>query len=235
MGPQTREAVVSRIVDEARGTKTLGLELASGETFEFLPGQSAAVAIPGEPGRRCVVPIGSSPLDAPVIEVTLGPDLPDRLRGVQGGETLTIDGPHGDFLYRDDYKHAVLISSEGDITPYRSIMRYVLGKGLPNRLSLIYAEPEPARMLFRRELEEFARQGVDVHATITAPRGTPEDEPWDGPTGPIKLAVIRKHAPRPRETAFFLTGPPGFVGELKRALIKAGAKRNAVFSQARDA
>ncbi|MFH1725567.1 MAG: FAD-binding oxidoreductase [Elusimicrobiota bacterium] len=226
------DATVSQIIQEGRDSKTFRLELPEGASFDFRPGQFVRVAFPEEPEARRPYAIGSSPLEKGFVEITLerlGLGSPTRdIFDLRGGETLRVHGPYGDWQYRDEDRHAVLISSDTGITPLRSMIRYVLDKGLPNRVALFYAARTPSRIIFRRELEDFARNGIQVHVTITEPGGMLADELWDGPTGPITVPAIRMSVPGFREATYYLSGSGRDIEKLRDRLAKAGVARERI-------
>ncbi|MFA5140542.1 MAG: FAD-dependent oxidoreductase [Elusimicrobiota bacterium] len=230
MENRTFSAVVSKIVDEGPSARTFRLELADGGVFRFLPGQSVAVAFPGDP-PGAVFPISSSPLDEGYVEITLGPtcDFSKRLLELSGGESLELSGPIGDRYYRDEIKHAVLLSVGSGIASYRSMMRYVLQKGLPNKIALLYVERTPSRILFRSELEEFSKRGIAVTVTITGP--IPAEEPWDGRKGPITPELVRKALAGAPEAVCFVSGDEPSVETLNETLLKAGVDKRRILAE----
>jgi len=110
------------------------------------------------------------------------------------------------------------------VAPYRSMIRYVLGKGLPNSLALLYAEKAPDRILFRQELAGFPRQGVPVVITITDPPSPSAKEAWDGPTGPITAESLRRAAGRLKDHVYYIRGPATFVRAMRTLLVRAGVE-----------
>ncbi|MFH2203198.1 MAG: FAD-binding oxidoreductase [Elusimicrobiota bacterium] len=215
---------VSKIVDEGAGAKTFRLALPEGTTLPFQPGQFVLAGLPDAPETHRPYSIASSPLEPDFIEITVGRlgEAEERLFGLKGGETLLISGALGAWQFRDEHRNAVLLSTGVGIAPLRSIIRYVLDKGLPNRLSLFYAERRPADILYQEELKDFARHGVFVHATLTETEGLPENELWDGPKGPVTIKDIRKNVKDFKTAAYYLCGPNAFVEALHAELADAG-------------
>lgn len=214
-------AVVSKIVDEGCGVRTLRLEFPEETRFSFVPGQFVLVSLPDEPGIQRPYSIGSSPLEPGHVEITLSgvARLSMRLLSLKGGESVRINGPHGRWTYRDEFRHAVMVSEGTGIAPFRSMIRYVLDKGLPNKVSLFYAERSPSCVLYRRELEEFGRRGARIHVSILE-RG---EEPWEGPVGPITAETLRRELGAEfQEAVYLLCGPSHLTDSLGPALLKAG-------------
>lgn len=230
MEKRTFPAVVSKIVDEGPSARTFRLDLAAGAAFAFLPGQSVSVAFPGAPPGG-VYPISSSPLEEGYVEVTLGPvcAFSKGLFELSGGESLELSGPLGDWCYRDEHKHAVLLSAGSGIAAYRSMIRYVLQKGLPNHIALLYAASLPSRVLFRSELEEFSKRGIAVTVTVTGP--IPADEAWDGRKGPITPELVRKALAGAPEAVCFVSGDAPSIEALTETLAKAGVDKRRILAE----
>lgn len=191
-----------------------------------MPGQFVLVSFPGEPELRRAYSLGSSPLERGALEITAAraPGIfTERLFRLSGGETLDVTGPQGRWVYRDEMRRAVLICEGVGVVPLRAMIRYALDKGLPNKLWLFYAERSPGCVLFKRDLEEFAGRGVEIHLTMVSPRESwGEDAYWDGPTGPWTAAAIRRRVPDFADCEFLLCGPNRLVDALREELHGAG-------------
>jgi NAD(P)H-flavin reductase len=232
------KVIVSKIIDEGCGVKTFRLDLDAGTEFGFSPGQGVRVSFPGT-GRGRVYPISSSPLEKDYLEITAASSAGDEgssyLSTLKGGETLIVSGPEGDAGYRDDIRHAVLVASGIWVSSFRSVIRYVLGKGLPNTLRLFYAERAPACILFRQELEDFSRNGVDVYLTLTGPISGDGPASWSGPTGPLTADIIRRRTPSFKESTVLLSGPASFVEEMLSGLMQSGLPRKSILAMRPEA
>lgn len=220
MSAKLREAVVSKIVEDGCDSRTLRLQAEGGNPFDFHPGQYVRVYVDGGQGVLC--PIASSPFEKDYLEITVrGRTGPRRaLFDLLGGELVRMSGPEGSRVYHDEDRHAVLLAEGAAVAGCRSIIRYVLDKGLPNQLFLFYSEKSPDCVLFRRELEEFSRSGVPVVVSVTEPGGGPE--PWIGATGPITAEALRRTVGRLKEPAYYIHGPAPFLAGMRLLLGKAG-------------
>jgi len=223
---------VSQIVDEGSEARTFRLAIPEGDAFSFRPGQFVVAALPGRPDERRPYSISSSPLETEFIEITVGRSggVGTRLFALEGGETLLISGPQGAWQFRDEDRSAVLLCANIGLAPLRSMIRYVLDKGLPNNLALLYAVKKPSCVLYRQELKDFARQGVKVHVTLTDADVLSMDEPWDGAKGPIALKDIRRIVKDYKSSVYYLCGPQQFVDAWANDLCKAGIDADAVLA-----
>lgn len=229
-GDQTLRVTVSKIIDEGGGVRTFRLDLPEGRTFEFRAGQFVRVAFPNAPDVGRIYSLASSPLEKSSIEITLGRvgEFSERLLRLEGGEELLISEAQGNWHFHDDDRNAVLISVNTGIAPLKSMIKYVLDKGLPIKLSLFYAERRPSTILYKKELDEFGVQGVEIHTTLTETDRVAEDGMWEGPTGPITIKDIRKKVKDFKSAAYYVCGPNKFIDDISAALQKAGVPEESI-------
>lgn len=214
------DAVVDGIVEECRGVRTFRLSVP--DALSFRPGQSVSLAFPDEPSVKRWYSIASSPLERGFIEVTasLVARVTERLFALKGGETLQVSGPHGAWVYEDSARAAVLASGGTGLAPFRSMLRYALGKGLPVRLALAHSARTPEDLAYARELEDFARRGVSLHLTMTRPAES--SRRWEGPVGRLDAARLVELAGGSEEARYYLCGPSPMVADLEAGLLAAG-------------
>lgn len=221
---------ISQIADEGCDVKTFRLALAEGADFSFRPGQFVLVSFPDDPDDRRPFSIASSPLASGYIEIAVGRHgrLAEKLFALSGGEKLLITRAQGVWQFNDEHKHAVLVSAGAGIAPLRSMIRYVLDKGLPNKLALFYSERKPSCILYRQELKEFEEQGVSVFTKVAETEAPEEGEPWDGPTGELSGKDIRAGLKDPKSAVYYICGPNKFVGGISADLEKSGIPADAI-------
>ena len=220
------ETTVSHIHDETPNSKTFRLELPADATFLFEPGQFVLVSLPDEPEKARPFSIVSSPMETGFIEITVEAfeDVSRRLCSLKGGETLLVAPPQGKWTFQEDDKHAAFVTRGSGIAPFRSMIRYALAKGLPNRLDLFYEAPTRSAIPYLRELQEFSDLGVGVHLTLTNPDALPtgDEEAWEGETGEWTVPAIRKCLDDFKNTAFYFCGSGKQIDSLVPKLIKSG-------------
>ena len=182
------------------------------------------IAFPDDEDTRRPYSIASSPLDTGYVEFSVGDygRFAQRLFKLNGGETLLVSQAQGAWTLREDDRNAAFISVSAGLAPLRSMIRHVLAKGLPTKMTLFYEESKPSCILYKNELEHFERQGVEVHTTLTETEDLPEGEIWDGPTGPIRIKDIRKKVKDFKTASYYVCGPNEFVDAIRSGLLKAG-------------
>jgi ferredoxin-NADP reductase len=225
--PARLETVVSHIHEETPSTKTFRLDLPGEASFIFEPGQFVLVSLPDEPEKARAFSIVSSPHETSFIEITVEAyeDVSRRLCSLKGGETLFVTPPQGKWKYRDEDRYAAFVTRGSGLAPFRSMIRYAIAKGLPNRIDLFYEAKTPDAIPYRRELQEYADQGVGVHLSLTQNNGNPELEdeaPWEGETGEWTVPKIRKLLPEFKKTAFYFCGSGKQIDAIVPKLLKNG-------------
>lgn len=217
--------IVDKIVDESPGIRTFRLRFPAPGDFSFLPGQFVMLSFPDAPRYSRAYSIGSSPLEKGFIDVTLNKvaKFTARMFELQGGETLVARGPYGKWVYTDDIPHAVLISGGTGVTPFRCISRYVIHKGLPNRITILYSTRTPTDIIYRQEFQDLARRpNFKVVFTVTRPQLMPEGQSWEGAKGRFGVGMIEEAVPDFYEATYFLCGPNQLVRDLSAALAAKG-------------
>jgi glycine betaine catabolism B len=156
-------ARIERIFDHAPDTRSLFLRLVDRETFRFVPGQFISISIP-LPGDARVRPytLASSPEDGQPLEICF--NLVPGGAGVRYlfdrklGDVLEFTGPFGTFtMDHAPAAETIFVAVGTCIAPIRPMIRRALADPSHPRISLLYAADSPAHLLYRRQLEDWAR------------------------------------------------------------------------------
>ncbi len=222
---------VGRISAETPQVRTFRLELPEGGSFDFIPGQFIRLSFPGEDESRDYS-VASSPLEKGFIEITLSRagKFTERLFELRTGDEMVVRGPYGRWHYHEGAAHSVLVSGGTGIAPLRSMIRYVLGRELRDRLSLFYSARTPEDIVYRDELERLGSKGVSVQIFITRPE-SPRASAWRGPVGRISAQTLKKGVADFEKATYYLCGPAGLVSDLTSGLAKAGVPQKSVHSE----
>jgi glycine betaine catabolism B len=201
--------------DESEGVRTFRLSVPDG--FDFLPGMWAMFHFSDAPKTARAYSLASSPLERGHVEITMSRvgEFSERFFGLREGDEVEAKGPYGKWVFTGELAPAALVSGGTGITPFRSMARYAVAKGLHAELSLFYSTKTASDVIYGDELAEFARSGMKIHHTVTRERR-------DGPTGRITVELLRRELPRFAATHFFLCGPAKLVDDLSKGLAAAG-------------
>lgn len=217
--------------DEAPGVRTF--RFASPPGFAFVPGQFLMFHFEDDPKTWRAYSLASSPVSAPEwFEVTVGMVGPfsDRLGALAPGKEagLVARGPFGKWTYDGSVPHAVLVSGGTGVTPFRAMCLLKTDKALPGRLTLVCSAKTPKDLVYRGEHGTWRRAGIAVHATITRPAELAPGEAWDGATGRIDAALLRRVVAGFEAATFYLCGPGKMVAELRAGLEAAGVPHDRI-------
>jgi ferredoxin-NADP reductase len=167
--------------------------------------------------------ISSSPEEPEIIELAIEL-IPDGEvssyfhEAVEEGEQIELRGPiGGHFTWTPEFAGSVLLIAGGSgIAPLMSMFRHRSTSGTSSPMLLIFSVRTESDILFRRDLEQMAREDPHFDLLITLTRGAPDD--WTGESRRIDGQMI--------ETALggfgeMTTKRAGVAGDTDRAFERA--------------
>lgn len=131
--------------------------------FRFKPGQWVNFRFPEGVSRAYT--IASPPENPEAVElcVRVGAGKGGAaLQRLAKGASVTIDGPHGDFLLPDDGRAVVFLAGDVGIAPVRSIVLHMLAAKDSRKIIVLY-EPDQRHILYAADFDPLARSGAIVH------------------------------------------------------------------------
>jgi 3-ketosteroid 9alpha-monooxygenase subunit B len=212
---------VTEVITETADAHSLVLAVppALQEEFAYQPGQYLTVLVEGV--ARCYS-LSSSPYTDEDLKITI-----KRVRGgqasnwicdhVRPGTTLDLLPPAGEFTPGSLDDDLLLLAGGSGITPVIAIVKSVLALGR-GRLTLVYANRNPASIIFAAELTGLARRHGDrltVTHWLDSERGAPT------PAGLAALITDGGGTP-------YVCGPDRFVAIARDALQLAGIPQDRV-------
>jgi ferredoxin-NADP reductase len=155
-----------------------------------------------------------------------------EMAGMKPGDLITAGELGGDFVLPKDPRVPLAFIAGGiGITPFRSMIKFVLDKGERRDIVLLYSSSTEEELIFRDLFDEARRQvGVKVVYTLTDTCRIRQG--WCGQRGPIDAPMVRKEVPAFMERRYFVSGPPGMVNAMLRTLHAAGVPRRQVRTDA---
>ncbi|MDP2655729.1 MAG: hypothetical protein Q8P17_04390 [bacterium] len=129
----------------------------------------------------------------------------------------------GDFvLPRDKKKKLVFIAGGIGVTPFRSMVQYLIDTKDPRSVVLLYSNKTAAEIAYKDVFDRAQREiGMKTVYALT-------DEPVPMPgafSGFIDGALIAREIPDFRERTFYLSGPHGMVTAFEKTLRNMGVSR----------
>ncbi|HEV2166577.1 MAG TPA: FAD-dependent oxidoreductase [Thermoplasmata archaeon] len=221
MPPQT----VLRLLDSRTETpevRTFRFE-PIGEAMTWRAGQNLVMTIPGlsDPrGPTRPFTISSSPTEGGTVAVTTqmrGSPFKRHLASMAPGDTVENEAIEGEFVLEAG-RPAILIAGGIGVTPFRSMLKFAVDTRLEKPLVLVCSSRTPEDIVFRAELEEFARRNHGVRILHTVTRPELAKERWTGRVGRIDADLIREALRGVRHPLVYCAGPPGFVAQARGLL-----------------
>lgn len=192
------------------------------------------VSEPDGRGNRRYFSIASSPTERELLIAARFYPRSSRYKQamaeMESGDPIVAAELSGDFvLPRDPGVPLVFIAGGIGITPFRSMIKYLVDTGEKRDIVLIYSNSAKEEIVFRDVFEEAERKiGLKTVYTLTDPKRLPED--WTGRTGYVDEKMLRQEVPDFQERAYFVSGSPGMVETVKEVLRASGVRRRNVHS-----
>ncbi|HJT57205.1 MAG TPA: FAD-dependent oxidoreductase, partial [Ktedonobacteraceae bacterium] len=189
-----------------------------GQYMEFTLGH----AKPDSRGNRRYFTLASSPteenLRLGVRFYENGSSFKQALYRIDARSIILAGQVAGDFtLPRDPDEKLVFIAGGIGITPYRSMLKYLLDMGQRRDIVLFYVNRTAGEIAYKDILSEAqTKLGVKVFYTLTDTKSIPHN--WAGLSGRINEQMILKAVPDYDERTFYLSGPPGMVRAYEHVL-----------------
>jgi ferredoxin-NADP reductase len=189
------------------------------QRLSFQPGQYIEVTLahtkPDSRGNRRFFTIASSPtennLHLGVRYYRNGSSFKRALYKVDSNSQLIAGQVAGDFtLPRDPRQKLVFIAGGIGITPFRSMLKYLLDNNERRDIVLLYANRSANEIAYQDIIGEAQSiLGVKAFYTLTGTDAIPRN--WRGLVGRIDEDMIEQAVPDYQERTFYLSGPPDMV------------------------
>ena len=136
----------------------------------------------------------------------------------------------GDFVLPGDPKQKLVFIAGGiGITPYRSIVKYLIDTGERRDIVLMYSNKTPQEIVYRDIFDEAQnRLGIKILYAITDREH--DHAGWTGHVGRIDGSVIMNKIPDYKERLFYISGPSSLVDGFKKTLIDIGIHKNRIIT-----
>jgi predicted ferric reductase len=220
---------------EPGGSLTLGLEPAfrhAGRQFSFRAGQFAWIL----PGRNPFTPtwhpfsMSSSALRSRV-EFTIKQvgGFTGSMRGLQVGDRVYLDGPHGSFTLEDHPGMGYVFVAAGvGVTPFLSMLATLADQGDERPVWLFLGNRQEDQVTGVRQLARLqGRLNLRVVHVISRP-----SEQWNGERGRVDAALFDRHLPLERRSLqYFICGREGMVHAVETSLQRLGIPADRVHSE----
>ncbi|MDE1919135.1 MAG: RnfABCDGE type electron transport complex subunit D [Patescibacteria group bacterium] len=210
------------------GTGAYEFVFAPDRAFTFRPGQymewTLGHRFPDDRGNRRYFTIASSPTED---TVRLGvkfyaPESSYKraLWNMQLGDTVSASHLAGDFILpKDTAKKLVFIAGGIGVTPFRSMVQYLMDMKEKRSVVLLYANKTAAEIAYKGVFDTAGRAiGMKtVYALSNEPNPVPGIY-----AGMIDGALIKREIPDYKERTFYISGPHGMITAFQKVLREMG-------------
>ena len=146
------------------------------------------------------------------------------------GESVSMKGPLGTFVWREPVKPSILVATGTGIAPFRSMLQEELPRDHDAPVTLIFGARYPHGLLYREEFEEMARQypRFTFRPTVTRP-----DNSWTGRTGRVQVHLTEALGGR-RGFDVYICGLKEMVDDVRTLLKGLGFDRKQIIYEKYD-
>ncbi|MFQ5951794.1 MAG: FAD/NAD(P)-binding protein [Candidatus Omnitrophota bacterium] len=195
--------------------------------LEEEPGKFVMVSVPGA-GEVPITVSGFTPKDIEITVRNIG-KVTSHIFKVKRGDYLYIRGPYGNTFSFEKFigKRLLIIAGGSGIAAVKPVVEYYYqhDKSALRKLDLLVGFKSPKHILFRRELEMWAKK-LDVKVTVSTHED--EEEEWQGGIGFVVDFV--KHVKDIGEgTHCILVGSPMMMTNTVRELFRFNVKQENVW------
>jgi ferredoxin-NADP reductase/Na+-transporting NADH:ubiquinone oxidoreductase subunit NqrB len=188
---------------------------------------------PDSRGNRRYFTIASSPTEN-VLKLVIrankvSSSFKKKLLSLQSNEVVVASQLAGDFtLPSDKKKKLVFIAGGIGVTPFLSMVKYLLDSKEKYQITLLYVNKKESDIAYKDFFNEAANSiGMKVVYVLTDQENLPKK--WTGQAGRVNDKMIQTEIPDYKERVFYLSGPSAMVDAHKHLLAQLGvSKKNIV-------
>ncbi len=142
------------------------------------------------------------------------------------GDTIIASQLSGDFvLPRNKKKKLVFIAGGIGITPFRSMIKYLIDKKEKRDIILFYSNKKESDIVYK-EIFDLASNSINLKTIYTLTDKTPEK--WSGYTGFVNSSMILKEVKDLDERTFYISGPPSMVAGIAKTIRGLGVSHHRI-------
>lgn len=231
-----KEKLFLKLKDRIRvGTDTYDFIFEKDKNFNFRPGQYMEWTLkhrsPDTRGNRRYFTLASSPTEEEIhLGVKFYPEpssFKNHLLALPEGGEIIAAQKSGDFVLPEDpEKGLVFIAGGIGITPFRSMIKYLLDKKQKRFITLFYSNKTTKDIAYKEVFDRAqAELGIKTVYVITGKGENVSGEFMQ--KGSVDARMIQKEVPNYRNKVFYISGPRGMVDSFEQTLKSIGvAKRN---------
>jgi predicted ferric reductase len=216
---------VTDVLQETHDTWSLHFK---GRKPDHKPGQFLMLSMlrEGRPVEPHPFTISSSPTsDDLSISVKAVGDFTSTIKETTPADHAYIGAPYGTFSFLNyDAPNLVFIAGGIGITPFMSMLRYMVDQKLDRNVLLIWGNKTEQDIAFRAELEQMTR----ATPTLRVVHVLSNQADWPGEKGYVDAELLRKYMEGFENPQVFVCGPPVMMTKVIRTLRQSGVPKSRI-------
>lgn len=184
-------------------------------------------------GNRRTFTIASSPTEDHILfgikQADPGSAFKRALADKHEGAIVSANNVAGDFILPDDSKTKLVFIAGGiGITPFRSMLKYLIDSKQSRSITLFYCVSDPKQIVYKDILNEAKEYGLKVVYVLGIPKDQTPPASWKGEVGYLTKELLSKQVLDYDSRLFYISGPDAMVQANKKLLRSMGVKRTNV-------
>lgn len=227
---------VVEIEDLTDVIKRLRFKLPEGEEFKFKPGQYVQLKAPLYKGNAEEVyraySIASSPNLQGYFELIIG-YVPEGIattyvhHHLNIGDVVNVNGPFGDFYYRDNDREMVMVAVGTGVAPILSILNYMRENNIQRKATFYFGARTPQDLFMLDYFAQLEEEMYDFTFVPTLSRTTEEDK-WEGATGRVNNSIDKYLGDGENKEAY-LCGSDKMIASVVESLTNNGMDKELIY------
>ncbi len=194
--------------------------------FAFNPGQYMEWTLghehPDARGNRRYFTLASAPTEKTLrLGVKFYPkssSFKKALQGMSVGDEIVAAQVSGDFVLPKNKKQKIVLIAGGvGVTPFRSMIKYLLDTRQRRPIVLFYANKSINDIVYK-DVFDRAQSELGIQVVYAVTDGSNLPSYWKGVNGRITPQLIREKVPDYGRCMFYISGPKGMVDGFKESL-----------------
>jgi CDP-4-dehydro-6-deoxyglucose reductase len=217
---------IARLTPLAPDVLQVFLRLPAVETLQFHPGQYLDILL--ERGGRRSFSIASPPHDSELLElhvrrVAVGKFTEGLFNTLPVGALLRLEGPLGQFVYRENQKRPLLMIAGGTgFAPLKSMLRHILEGGLEDPIHLYWGARQTQDLYEEALVLEWVRRYPQLRFTAVLSEATRVAATHQR-LGWVHEAVLADY-PDLAQFDVYAAGPPALIEAIRDSFPQAGVQ-----------
>ncbi len=224
------------LVNLTHDIKQLTLKLDDPNSMDYKAGQFVQIETPvyertDEPVYRAYS-MSSVPSSKNLIEMEIRL-VPDGIcttyvhKHLKVGDTMTVNGPYGEFHRSENDKHMICIAGGSGMAPLKSILYDMREKGINRKATYFFGAKSKRDLFLLDEMKQLERDMPSFRFIPALSEPAAEDK-WEGETGLI-TNIVDRHTEDLSNAEAYLCGSPFMIDACIAVLKKHGMPETSIF------